>query len=731
MLRWICVSALLSVCGIAAVWMLVPYLNTSKATAGTYAEPAEPKSEEAAHPEEEALQPVRVVAMATGERGQPDVFVYRNSSTGQGTSEPVVIPEATINIVEKQEVASEKEGVLLFIGTDVQMGESVPRDKQLPPAQLGFLALNLDKPAETEGSFQVNNRWFRRWRSSDDLVPEKVYLLTENRNVRKLQVGDWVKRGQLLAQVNPAKSTEDVSVKIAKLNAAERARQAAFKTKSEYQRRYRNYEEINRKQPGTIPVDTLMETQLQRVKAEQEELVKLAEIVEAQRTLSAALTDLKMHEIRAAIDGKIQNIYKNHQGDAVKPDEAILRVENPGRLRVEGRLELQEALKLKEDMTAIVEATRPEAPKWVLSGHLAPVNCVAVSKGNRPVIVSGSDDNTLRGWDAATGAKLWRVNGIRSAVRSVACTPPASKRNLACFGSGDGSVRVIDLDHPEQKPLEMEERHRGPVLSVTFSPDGEMIATCSDERPAMIRFWKTETHALLNTLQVQPSHSGPVTSVQFAWATRLVTAGRDGRLVVWDLEDVKRAHPVGSPFTGRTSEVHTLGISPDGKTVLFDQGKELRLQTLEDKQMVGFLQRSASEPMNFSTIALFSPDGKTILTNASAPGKLQLWRTPVTQMRGSELRQFIWSTPNGTATCGAFAPEDGSFAVTGTQDQKVLVWAMPSQKEIDSRLEARVSLVDKYLDTQSRHVRVWAELDNPGWLIPGMHATMVILPPKE
>src|SRR5262249_10259108 len=150
-------------------------------------------------------------------------------------------------------------------------------------------------------------------------------------------------------------------------------------------------------------------------------------------------------------------------------------------------------------------------------------------------------------------------------------------------------------------------------------------------------------------------------------ANRLVSAGRDFRLFVYDVEDVRRAHAIGPRFGVRGGEVPTLGVSPDGKTVLFDQGKELRLLTLADNQIGGTLQNPVSE-MTFSTMALFSPDGKTILTNGYLPGKLQLWRTPVTQMRGSELRQLIWNTQNGIVTCGAFAPEDSSFAVTGTQD---------------------------------------------------------------
>src|SRR5262249_16206413 len=150
-------------------------------------------------------------------------------------------------------------------------------------------------------------------------------------------------------------------------------------------------------------------------------------------------------------------------------------------------------------------------------------------------------------------------------------------------------------------------------------------------------------------------HRGPVTSVQFASATRLVSAGRDNRLAVWDVEEGKPPRRLRPNFDGRGGDVAQIGVSPDGKTVLFDQGQQLRILSLDDGQLEGTLQ-NPSEVMNFSTMALFSPDGKTILTNVSASGgKLQLWRTPSGQARASELRQFVWA--NGPATCGAFSPQ--------------------------------------------------------------------------
>src|SRR5262249_6498596 len=153
-----------------------------------------------------------------------------------------------------------------------------------------------------------------------------------------------------------------------------------------------------RRVPGSVPKDDIEAAKLQRENYAFEEKTKGATVTEAQRALNASLTDLRMHEIRAAIDGVVKVIYKNHQGEAIKPLEPVLQIQNPERLRVEGLLDIQQAQKLKKGMRVYVEASRPEHPSRILSGHLGAVNCVAVSKSDKPIIVSGSEDETLRGW---------------------------------------------------------------------------------------------------------------------------------------------------------------------------------------------------------------------------------------------------------------------------------------------------------------------------------------------
>jgi multidrug efflux pump subunit AcrA (membrane-fusion protein) len=102
----------------------------------------------------------------------------------------------------------------------------------------------------------------------------------------------------------------------------------------------------------------------------------------------------------------------------------------------------------------------------------------------------------------------------------------------------------------------------------------------------------------------------------------------------------------------------------------------------------------------------------------------------------------VWSAPDTGATCGAFVQEISkdkpadNFAVTGSRGGQVIVWALPDEDEIKDVLRARVTRIGEEIDTSSRQVPIWAEVDNPKLangsrrLMPGTSATMVVYPAK-
>ena len=80
------------------------------------------------------------------------------------------------------------------------------------------------------------------------------------------------------------------------------------------------------------------------------------------------------------------------------------------------------------------------------AGHAGPVRSVAVGElDGRPVVVSGSSDQTVRVWDLATGQPVGEpFTGHTGAVESVA-VGELGGQPVAVSGSSDHTVRVWDL----------------------------------------------------------------------------------------------------------------------------------------------------------------------------------------------------------------------------------------------------------------------------------------------
>jgi hypothetical protein len=99
-------------------------------------------------------------------------------------------------------------------------------------------------------------------------------------------------------------------------------------------------------------------------------------------------------------------------------------------------------------------------------------------------IVSGSFDNTLRLWDAASGKPIGPpLEGHTDRVRSVAFSPDGRR---IVSGSFDDTLRLWDgaSGKPIGPPLE---GHTEGVRSVAFSPDGRRIV--SGSRDNTLRVW--------------------------------------------------------------------------------------------------------------------------------------------------------------------------------------------------------------------------------------------------
>jgi len=272
---------------------------------------------------------------------------------------------------------------------------------------------------------------------------------------------------------------------------------------------------------------------------------------------------------------------------------------------------------LTEKFPNIAQVARGQHEDWpsnqhVLQGHTDIVNSIAFSSDGRH-IVSGSRDQTIRVWDAQTGAQVGNpLQGHTKSVNSVAFSPDG--RHIVS-GSRDQTIRVWDAQTGAQvgNPLQ---GHTKSVSSVAFSPDGRHIVSGSLDET--IRVWDAQTGAWVgNPLQ---GHTWSVNSVAFSPDGRHIVSGSwDQTIRVWDTQTGAQ---VGNPLQGHTWSVNSVAFSPDGRHIVSGSRDEtIRVWNAQTGAQVG---NALQGHTNLVNSVAFSPDGRHIVSG-SEDHTIQVW----------------------------------------------------------------------------------------------------------
>ncbi|MEH1812103.1 MAG: serine/threonine-protein kinase [Nostoc sp.] len=168
-----------------------------------------------------------------------------------------------------------------------------------------------------------------------------------------------------------------------------------------------------------------------------------------------------------------------------------------------------------------------------LLGHSHAVKSVAFSP-NGQILASGSWDKTVKLWDVNTGTEICTITGHQLQVNSVAFSPQGQ---LLASASYDRTIRLWQIkgsprkiqNRPCYSLLSTLSGHAWAVLTVAFSPDGQILATGSDDNT--IKLWEVNTGQLICTLV---GHSWSVVAVAFtADGETLLSASCDKTVKLW------------------------------------------------------------------------------------------------------------------------------------------------------------------------------------------------------
>lgn len=192
-----------------------------------------------------------------------------------------------------------------------------------------------------------------------------------------------------------------------------------------------------------------------------------------------------------------------------------------------------------------------------LKGHANPVQSVAFSP-NGQILASSSWDFKVKLWDVSptaiqtrkqtgensdTGECLLTLEGHTNRTGALAFTPDG---DILISGSQDHTIKLWDIKTGEC--LRTLELHQGGVVAVSCSPDGQRLASAS--RDGTVRLWSIDDGQCIRTL---PGQVGYGSTILFSPDSRILTSGgEDGTCTLWDVSmgDCMRALQVPRPYEG-------------------------------------------------------------------------------------------------------------------------------------------------------------------------------------
>ena len=272
-----------------------------------------------------------------------------------------------------------------------------------------------------------------------------------------------------------------------------------------------------------------------------------------------------------------------------------------------------------------------------LAGHAGQVLDVSMAARGTEV-ATASTDGTARVWDATTGELEAPLFGHTDFVRTVDFSTDGL---TVVTGSDDSTARTWALNGRRIATLA---GHRDGVVDAVFSPDGRSVATAGED--GTVRIWDAGTAPQLVSAAV-PSPARPEPTVSSSDGATATIDGKEVHLV--------REDGTTTTLSGHRLAVTCAGFSPDGeRLVTAERDGDLILWDVE----FGRALRTLRGHFGAVADARFSPDGRWIVS--AGPRSVGLWRAV-----DGKLTRLLFG-PEGPFTAVAFL-DDSRTIVARTE----------------------------------------------------------------
>ena len=255
---------------------------------------------------------------------------------------------------------------------------------------------------------------------------------------------------------------------------------------------------------------------------------------------------------------------------------------------------------------------------------------------------------------------LATLKGHSGRVRSVSFSPDGQ---VLASGSSDDTIKLWDVG--SRREIATLKGHSYGVSSVSFSPDGQVLASTGSWDDTIIKLWDVGSRREIATLK---GHRGPMYSVSFSPDGQVLASGSyDNTIKLWDVGSRREI----ATLTGHRHSVLSVSFSPDGQVLASGSWDDtIKLWDVGSRREIATLKGHSNIVQSVS----FSPDGQ-VLASGSLDHTIKLWdvgsRREIATLKGHSDRVISVS----------FSP-DGQVLASGSWDDTIKLWDVESRREI-------------------------------------------------
>jgi WD40 repeat protein len=311
--------------------------------------------------------------------------------------------------------------------------------------------------------------------------------------------------------------------------------------------------------------------------------------------------------------------------------------------------------------------SKPKGLLCMFAGH-DPCNFIKFSGDGRMLASSGGIENRLILRDSSNR----RPNHcLQTGWASPFCFSPDSK-TIAFEGGGKNNIKICDVQTGKDKAILR--GHQGIIQRVVYLPDGDRLISCSDDRT--IKIW--DLHCLRAECTLM-GHEGAIYEMTLSRDGRLLATGSgDGTAKLWDVRTGKMLHTLGN----ENHPVVLVQFSPDARTLITQASGVGRLHVWDvgtgDWRFDGLHKKVGSD---FHT---FAPDSRFVIVSHRA--EISFW--DLQTRRETE----ILKGHRGTVKVAVLSPQ-GQLLASGDKDGVIKIWDVRAKTEL-----ATVTAHDRSID---------------------------------